>query len=141
MGTNEIGSLQPMINMLGSRQRNAITSPFHIGCSFKLEVANINPATTQRKNADRLASQVKPCITIGITSSTPIKILRSKPITMLFYIFIFIITLFFFYSFCRPTDELYGVPCMGCEASTLRVERGLLECKRDGSTAGMVPFV
>jgi len=86
IGTNDNGSFHPMMNTLGSRQINGMTIPFTTGCSFKLDVASIKPETIQRKKADRLASQVRPCKTIGITSSIPATIPSINPVTMFFFI-------------------------------------------------------
>ena len=60
IGSKEKGSFHPIMNVLGSKQINGIIMPLRTGCTVKLDVDNIKPDTTQRKKADKLASQVKP---------------------------------------------------------------------------------
>jgi len=60
IGSKENGLFHPIMNVLGSKQINGMTIPLRTGCIVKLDVDNIKPDTTQRKKAEKLASQVKP---------------------------------------------------------------------------------
>lgn len=75
-----------MMKTLGNKHKKAITIPFRIEGSCKFEVASTKPETTQRKNAERLASQVYPCKTIGTRSINPVPTPRSTPTRMFFFI-------------------------------------------------------
>ena len=85
IGSKENGLFHPIINALGSKQINGIRIPFRTGCIAKLDVDNIKPDTTHKKKAERLASQVNPWSSIGITSSVPATIPSNIPTTILFF--------------------------------------------------------
>ena len=51
------------MKIFGNKQRNEITIPLNGQGSLGFDVANINPETIQRKNAERLASQAGPVTT------------------------------------------------------------------------------
>ncbi|MDH6343562.1 hypothetical protein M2134_002451 [Parabacteroides sp. PM6-13] len=84
IGINEIGSCQPIRMALGINAKKAISIPFAIGLICKSIVAIKNPTTTHIVNAERLASQVRFCTIIGITSKIPAAIPNSIPILILF---------------------------------------------------------
>src|SRR5512137_2968120 len=82
-GSSETGSFQPIIKTLGNKHKHERTIPLSAGGSFRVDVASIKPTTTHNENAERLASQVSPCQSIGSTSMMPATIPINSPVTIL----------------------------------------------------------
>jgi hypothetical protein len=73
IGKSEKGSFQPIGIMQGSRIRKESMIPLTAPLTLIFVFAIKNPATIQKENADKLASQVNFCIIIGTTSVIPAK--------------------------------------------------------------------
>jgi len=93
IGISENGSCQPIMMAEGNNTRNGIMMPLATLFIFRLLVAIKKPEIIQREKADRFASHVNFCRTIGITSITP-AIIPSKIPSWVFFMFI-IITLIY----------------------------------------------
>ena len=88
IGSNEIGSFQPIRMALGNNTRNAIRMPFIIKFIFNSVLAVKNPMIIHIDKAERLASQVRFITIIGIMSINPANNPIINPI-MLFFISLF----------------------------------------------------
>ena len=86
MGMSEKGCFHPMIKTDGNKQRNDTNNPFSIDGNLIVVVEMKKPATTHIVNAERLASQVSFCTTMGITSRIPAIQPNSRPIRIRFIV-------------------------------------------------------
>jgi len=71
IGIRLTGSALPIIIAKGIKAKNEIVIPFNTAGSFRVEVAIKRPLTTQNAKADRSASQLRFCKSMGMTSMIP----------------------------------------------------------------------
>lgn len=99
IGISENGSCQPIIMAEGNNTKNEIIIPLKTPLIFRLLVAIKKPEITQKKKADRFASHVNFCKSIGITSIIP-AIIPSKIPSWVFFIVITPLIKCYIYIFC-----------------------------------------
>jgi len=79
MGIRFRGLFQAIKKAAGMRARKEITIPFKAGGNLSSDVAIKNPLITHNEKADKLASQVSFCASMGITSIRPAMLPKSIP--------------------------------------------------------------
>lgn len=85
IGIKDVGSFHPIINEDGKRTKNEIKIPFKIGFIFNSIETIKKPITIHIVNAEILASHVRFCKIIGITSMIPAMTPNNIPIIFLFF--------------------------------------------------------
>jgi hypothetical protein len=88
IGTRIKGCFQPMMKAEGNRNKKETSRPFITGGSFNSEVERKKPATTHLKNAERSASKVNFCSTMGTTSIIPAIAPNRIPTAVFFFMII-----------------------------------------------------